>query len=174
LTSPAVPADLFGLSAAVVKPVTTATASPVGVGVIAPAALGGLGVVIVGIGVAALRRGRRRDLVRATPTWTCGVLPEPAMEYTSTSYSKLLRLFFARVLRPERQLHVEYHAGTPLPSTMRYTGEVTHVLEEHVFAPLHALAVRGSSFVRRLQNGSLQAYLAYALIGLIVLLAVSR
>jgi hypothetical protein len=48
------------------------------------------------------------------------------------------------------------------------------VLEEHVFAPLHVFAVRGSSLVRRLQNGSLQAYLAYALIGLIVLLAVSR
>jgi hydrogenase-4 component B len=122
----------------------------------------------------AMRRGRRRELVRATPTWTCGVLPEPAMEYTATSYSKLLRLFFRRVLLPAREVHVEYHPGTSIPSTMHYTGGVTHVLEQHVFGPLHALSVRGSSTVRRLQNGSVQVYLAYALIGLVILLAVGR
>jgi hydrogenase-4 component B len=171
---PGAPPNLFLLSAAPAQLVLEAGGSRAGAGAIAPAALGGVGLVVVAVGLVALRRGRRRELVRTTPTWTNGIIPEPAMEYTSTSYSKLLRLFFARVLRPERELHVEYHAGTPLPSTMRYTGEVTHVLEEHVFAPLHALAIRGSSFVRRLQNGSLQAYLAYALIGLIVLLAVSR
>ena len=98
----------------------------------------------------------------------------PSIMWATTVFAKLIRLFFRIVLRPERELHVEYHAGTPLPSTMRYSGGVTHVLEQRVFGPLHRLTVRGSSTVRRLQNGSLQAYLAYALIGLVVLLALGR
>ena len=112
--------------------------------------------------------------VRRAPTWTCGILPGAALEYTASSYSKLIRLFFRRVLLPERDVHVEYHAGTPLPSEIHYSGEVTHVLEQHIFGPLHRLSIQAASLVRRLQNGSLQLYLAYALVGLLVLLAVAR
>ncbi len=149
-------------------------AGPLAAGSVAPIALGVLAGMATLVGVFAIRRGRRREVVRTTPTWTCGILPDASMEYTATSYSKLLRLFFRQILRPERVVHVEYHTGTPLPVAMRYTGGVTHVLEQHVFGPLHALSVRGSSTVRRLQNGSLQAYLAYALIGLVILFAVAR
>jgi hydrogenase-4 component B len=146
---------------------------------VAPLALAAVGLLVALGGVALLRRARRSSALpagtaRQAPTWTCGVLPEPAMEYTATSYSKLIRLFYRLVLLPERQVRVEYHAGTPLPSAMHYTGSVTHVLDEHVFGRLHRWAVLGSSLVRRLQNGSLQIYLAYALIGLVVLLAVTR
>jgi len=155
-------------------PLAAVTGGPLAAGTVAPAALGAAALLGALVGMVAMRRGRRRELVRATPTWTCGVLPEPAMEYTATSYSKLLRLFFRRVLLPAREVHVEYHPGTSIPSTMHYTGGVTHVLEQHVFGPLHALSVRGSSTVRRLQNGSVQVYLAYALIGLVILLAVGR
>jgi hydrogenase-4 component B len=147
---------------------------PAVAGAVAPALLGVLGAIAVVVSVLALRRGRRRDVLRAAPTWTCGIEPTAAMEYTSTGYSKLIRLFFRRVLLPEREIRVEYHPGTSHPSTIHYSGEVTHVLEEHVFGPLHALSVRASSTVRRIQNGSLQIYLAYALVGFVILLAVAR
>jgi hydrogenase-4 component B len=158
-------------------PATAAVAlagGPLAAGTVSPAMLGALVVLAALAGLLGLRRGRRREAVRSVPTWTCGVLPEPAMEYTATSYSKLIRLFFRQVLRPDRVVHVEFHAGTPVPSTMRYTGGVTHVLDERVFRPLHALSVRASSTVRRLQNGSVQAYLGYALVGLMVLFVMAR
>lgn len=147
---------------------------PLAAGSVAPMALGVLAVMATLVGVFAIRRGRRQEVVRATPTWTGGILPDASMEYTATSYSKLLRMFFRWILRPDRVVHVEYHAGTPLPVAMRYTGGVTHVLEQHVFGPLHSLSVRGSSTVRRLQNGSIQAYLAYALVGLVILFVLAR
>jgi hypothetical protein len=78
------------------------------------------------------------------------------------------------VLLPEREVHIEFHPGSPVPRSISYRGGVTHVLETMVFGPLHGLAVRGAHSIRRLQNGSLQIYLAYTLGALVVLLAISR
>ena len=118
--------------------------------------------------------GGRRGIVRRVATWTCGILPDAVMEYTATSYAKPIRLFFRRVLLPERTLVTEYHPGSPVPHSMRYQGTVTHVFESHLFRPLHRVAIRGAQLVRRLQGGSLQLYLAYALGALVLLLVVAR
>jgi hydrogenase-4 component B len=116
----------------------------------------------------------RRGAARRAPTWTCGILPEPAFEYTSTSYGKLLRLYFGRVLRPQREVQVELHPGTPFPRTIRYSGAARHVIDERVYAPLPRGAVAAAQAARRVQNGSLQLYLAYTVIALVILLLVAR
>jgi hydrogenase-4 component B len=118
--------------------------------------------------------GIRPRTVRRVPTWTGGVLPEAAFEYTATSYAKLIRLYFGPILRPRREVTVEVHAGTPFPRTVRYGGRVSHVIDERLYGPLHRVAVGGAQLVRRLQSGSLQLYLAYAVTTLIVLLLVAR
>ncbi|MBI2781277.1 MAG: hydrogenase 4 subunit B [Chloroflexi bacterium] len=118
--------------------------------------------------------GIRPRTVRRVPTWTCGIAPEPAFEYTATSYAKLIRLYFGPILRPAREVTVEMHAGTPFPRTVRYDGRVSHVIDERLYGPLHRAAVGGAQLVRRLQSGSLQLYLAYAVTTLIVLLLVAR
>ncbi len=118
--------------------------------------------------------GMRRRTARRTATWTCGNVPEAAFEYTATSYSKLIRLYFGPVLRPAREVSVELHPGTPFPRTVRYRGEVSHVLDERLYRPLYRAAVAAAVFVRRLQSGSLQLYLAYSVAALIVLLLVAR
>lgn len=117
------------------------------------------------------RRGRR---VRRAPTWLCGILPEPAFEYTATSYAKLIRLYFGPVLRPRREVTVEVHPGTPFPRVVRYRGSVSHLIDDRLYHPLHRAAVGGAQLVRRLQSGSLQLYLGYAVATLVVLLLVAR
>ena len=116
-------------------------------------------------------RGRR---VRTAPTWTCGIAPEPAFEYTATSYGKLIRLYYGPILRPAREVAVEHHAGTPFPRTVRYRGEVRHVIDERLYRPLHRAAVAAAELARRLQSGSLQLYLGYAVATVIALLLVAR
>jgi hydrogenase-4 component B len=118
--------------------------------------------------------GMRRRKVRRVPTWTCGIAPEPAFEYTATSFAKLIRLYFGPILRPAREISVELHPGTPFPRTVRYHGRVSHVIDERLYGPLHRAAVAGAQLVRRLQSGSLQLYLAYAVTALVVLLLVAR
>jgi hydrogenase-4 component B len=118
--------------------------------------------------------GVRRRTARRAPTWTGGIVPEAAFEYTATSYAKLIRLYYGPVLRPAREVTVELHPGTPFPRTVRYRGEVSHLIDERLYGPLHRAAVAAAQLVRRLQSGSLQAYLAYAVVALVVLLLLAR
>ena len=129
---------------------------------------------LVGVAGSTWLVGVRRRKARRVPTWTCGIAPEPAFEYTATSYAKLIRLYFGPILRPAREISVELHPGTPFPRTVRYRGEVSHVIDERLYGPLHRAAVGAAQLVRRLQSGSLQLYLAYAVAALIVLLLVAR
>jgi hydrogenase-4 component B len=127
-------------------------------------------VVTSAIWLAAIRPGA----VRRVPTWTCGIAPEPAFEYTATSYAKLIRLYFGRILRPEREITVELHPGTPFPRTVRYRGAARHVIDERLYRPLHRTAVGAAQLARRLQNGSLQLYLGYTVATLVILLVLAR
>ena len=111
---------------------------------------------------------------RRVPTWSGGILPEPAFEYTATSYAKLIRLYFGPVLRPVREIAVELHPGTPFPRVVRYHGRAKHVIDERLYEPLHRAAVDGAQLARRLQNGSLQLYLAYSVVALVILLLLAR
>jgi hydrogenase-4 component B len=128
-------------------------------------------VVVTGLTWLAGRRGR---VTRRTSTWTCGIAPEPAFEYTATSFAKLIRLYYGPILRPAREVAVELHVGTPFPRTVRYRGEISHVIDERIYGPLHRAAVGTAQLIRRLQSGSLQLYLAYAVVAVVALLLVAR
>ncbi len=152
------------------SPVTLLPQTPPGTGTVAPLMLGLLAAASIAVALVAVRGLGARRVVRRVPTWTTGILPQAAMEYTATSYSKPIRLFFRAILRPDRDVQVTYRAGTAVPSRMEYRGEITHILDSFVYRPLHDLSIRGASLVRRLQNGSLQVYLAYTMVAIVVLL----
>ena len=116
----------------------------------------------------------RETRVRRAPTWTCGVLPRPEFEYTATSFAKPARLFYEPVYRARRVLDVEYHPGTPFPRRIAYVSAVDHALETRVYRPAHHIAIRVAQAVRRLQQGSLQLYVLYIVIAVVVLLLVAR
>ena len=133
----------------------------------------GFGVLLALLSAALAVAGLVRGRTRREPTWTCGIAPDARFGYTAASFAKPIALFFGRVLRPRRELEVELHPGTPFPRTVRYQSEATLLLEEHVAAPLHRLAVSAAQAIRRLQTGSLQLYLAYTVVTLIALLVVA-
>ncbi len=108
------------------------------------------------------------------PVWSTGVAFRPTMQYTGTSFSKPLRLFFGRVLLPERQIEVIYHGASPLPRLVRYSGRVPALFEERLYLPLRALALWSAGRLRLLQSGSVQAYLLYMMAALAVLLVVAQ
>lgn len=108
------------------------------------------------------------------PVWSTGVVFRPTMQYTGTSFSKPLRLFFGRVLLPERQIDVVYHGASPLPRLVRYSGRVPALVEERIYLPLRSFALWGAGRLRLIQSGSVQAYLLYMMAALAVLLVVAR
>jgi NADH:ubiquinone oxidoreductase subunit 5 (subunit L)/multisubunit Na+/H+ antiporter MnhA subunit len=124
--------------------------------------------------VALIAARRARGPERRVDTWTCGIAPQPAFQYSATSFAKPIRLFFHRVLLPEREIEVEYHPGTAFPVSIRYRSEITLVLEERVFRPLHELSLRASHLARRLQGGAIQLYLAYTVVAVLALILWAR
>jgi hydrogenase-4 component B len=137
-------------------------------------AAAGVGLALAFVAGAIWFIGVRGRAVRHVPTWTTGVAPEPAFEYTGASFAKLILLYFGQVLRPSREVTVELHPGTPFPRTIRYRGEPRQVLEERLYGPVHRAAVGAAQLARRLQGGSLQLYLAYSVVAVVLLLVLAR
>jgi hydrogenase-4 component B len=149
--------------------VAAVTATPRSGNVATYAALAvGLLLALTTAGLALAMRSRTRT--RRVDTWTCGIAPRPAFQYTATSYAKLIRLFFRRVLVAEREILVEYHPGTSFPSSIRYRSHITMLLEERVLGPAHDLSLRGANLARKLQGGAIQLYIAYSVIAVLLLL----
>jgi hydrogenase-4 component B len=114
--------------------------------------------------------GGRRKTVYAD-SWDCGIRGlTPRMQYTATAFTKPLRIIYKRIYLPSRDLKVSYLIKPFFVKSIRYGGEITPFFERYVYEPVtrsvHALARR----VKLLQSGSLQLYLGYILITLIVLL----
>ena len=122
-----------------------------------------------GCGSAALwGRGRRRV---TGPTWGCG-LPglTAANEYTATGFSKAFRMIFSVLYRPRREIQAEYEVSPYYPTAIRFESEIEPAFEKHFYDPFQASLMRAARRMRRVQAGSIHAYLAYIFVALILLL----
>jgi hypothetical protein len=110
-------------------------------------------------------RGSRR--AAPAPTWACGQLVEPALSWTSAGFTKPLRLVLEAVLRPQREIVVLSEGG--VLQEVAYSGHVPQLIEERIYQPLAQVSLFAAAHARRLQSGSLGAYVVY-LAGLVVVL----
>ena len=169
-----VAAILQGVATAALSgaPGAVAAAEPATIGTWAPMLLTITLACLVIVAWAFVRMGH--GVTRRVPTWTCGITPQAAFEYTAASFAKPARLFFEAFYRPERDIRVELVAGTPLRSRVRYRSEVVHVVESRLYHPLHQFSLVLAQTARRLQQGTLQLYVAYIVVAVLVLLLVTR
>jgi hydrogenase-4 component B len=109
--------------------------------------------------------------VRRGPTWDCGLQGlTPRMEYTATGFSKPIRMIFKALFRPRREVQREYDFSPYFAKNLRFESHVEEVFQTRIYRPLSRLVWRGSRRMRALQAGSLQAYLIYVFVTLILLL----
>ena len=139
-----------------------AAAPPTAVGLHLPGT-GSLPTLGIAVALAALAslfvvaRGRR--VAAPAPTWACGQLVEPQLNWTSAGFTKPLRLVLEMVLRPEREIDVHVSGG--VVQEVVYSGRVPHLFDERVYRPVVAGALRAAHHARRLQTGRLGTYVAY-------------
>lgn len=115
-------------------------------------------------------RGPRR--AAPAPVWTCGQHDDPQVAWTLAGFTKPLRLMADPVLRTRRETVTS--GDTPVVEAVRFRGDVPHLFDTHVFEPLVGAASRVARVARRVQSGSLRAYLAYLLALLLALLVLVR
>lgn len=106
------------------------------------------------------------------PAWACGQSPGTELQWTSAGFTKPLHLVLEALLRPRREASVQVSRG--VVQAVVYEASVPHLFDTLLYGPVRRGALRGARVVRRLQSGSLRAYLAYLLAVLGVLLALAR
>lgn len=112
-----------------------------------------------------------RAKTRRAPTWDCGLRGlTPRMEYTATGFSKPIRMIFKALFRPRRQVQREYDFSPFFATTLRFESHVEEVFLTRLYRPFHRVVQRASRRLRAVQAGSLQAYLIYIFVTLLLLL----
>ncbi|MGH7967265.1 MAG: hydrogenase 4 subunit B [Limisphaerales bacterium] len=113
----------------------------------------------------------RRARVRIGPTWDCGLRGlTPHMEYTATGFSKPIRMIFKALFRPRREVQREYDYSPYFATNIRFQSHIEEAFVTRVYRPLNRGILRLSRRMRALQAGSIQAYLIYIFVTLLLLL----
>jgi hydrogenase-4 component B len=89
------------------------------------------------------------------------------MQYTSSSFAQMLVGMFAWALRPMKE---EPQIRGTFPTSSQFHSHVDDTVLEQGVWPVTRLLVQASSWLRVLQQGSIQAYLLYIFAILILLL----
>jgi len=125
-----------------------------------------LAVVLVLAGVVAWRVLPRNG-VRRAPTWACGyAAPTARMQYSSGSFAGIATGWFRWVLRPHLLLRRPRGLAPAKSFRLEHTPDT---MLDAVLIPLGGLIMRTASGARRLQHGSLSAYILYVVAGLAAL-----
>jgi hydrogenase-4 component B len=106
------------------------------------------------------------------PMWLCGQVPHARLAWTSAGFTKPLRLVLTVALRPRRTVSLE--RKHVLVRSAEHSSEIPHLFDEALFRPALRSVLAANRVVRRMQSGSLRAYLAYLLVTLTVVLAIVR
>jgi hydrogenase-4 component B len=126
---------------------------------------GALLIVLIAAGGLALR-GLVRGRSATSGTWDCGyAAPSSSMQYTSSSFAEMLVGFFGWALRP--RTHAPALRG-PFPRKERFHSEVPDTVLDRFVLPASNRIARLFSWFKRLQQGSVHAYLLYILVTLVV------
>jgi hypothetical protein len=133
------------------------------------ALMAALGAAVLGTWLLIVLAGSRS--ARRDDTWGCGRMVQTARtEYTSTSFAEPLRRIFGELYRPTEHVAVKADPKSPyFVQSIEYRAQLLPWFERFLYGPL-AVSVRAlSTVIRALQSGSVNAYLAYMVAVLILL-----
>ena len=87
---------------------------------------------------------------------------------------KPIKIIFSMIYRPRRVVQVEYNVSPYFTRFVRYAGDIEPIFEKYLYDPVAGWILRGSSLFSRLEKATVQAYLIYILILLVVMLLLLR
>lgn len=136
-----------------------------------------LAVILAGFGgaiaaaVALSGRGRRRNV----PAWGCGELrASPRMQYTATSFAEPLVRVFDGVLSPVHNIDAIAEPDAPMmEAPVRFSQRIGDRFEERVYLPTISAVTWWGTTAKRIANGSINRYLAYIFIALLIVVTVA-
>ncbi|PIZ64757.1 hydrogenase 4 subunit B [Candidatus Roizmanbacteria bacterium CG_4_10_14_0_2_um_filter_39_12] len=109
-------------------------------------------------------------------TWDCGTNLTPRMEITSTGFARSIILIFAGILRPSVQHEIEYHdsAMRYFPKSRIVNLSTQDIYQSYLYQPLNSLITGLSVRFKVIQSGSMNVYVSYILIVVVVTIFLSQ
>jgi hydrogenase-4 component B len=117
----------------------------------------------------------RRRTVERRVCWDGGVrrlLPE--MTYTATGFSNPVRVIFQAIFRPTIVEDTRETVAEHFRTAIRREREEVHIVDRFVLQPARRTALRLAAGLATMHRGQLNAYIAYSLFSLIVVLLLLR
>jgi len=124
-----------------------------------------------GVGAfAATWTGNRAKNLAGVP-WDCG-LPGlgPQHEYTATAFSKPIRMVFAALFQPKREIRSLFDVSPYFPKAVHFESEIEQPFEDRIYNPFKRAVLWISGRMRAVQAGSVHLYLSYVFVILVALL----
>jgi len=114
---------------------------------------------------------RRGGSVRRSAVWSCGFPGVNAqMQYTATSFSQPLRRIFSSVYQPREKHQLANHGHKMLTKRVRYTLHIMDLSWQYVYLPIGKLILVMTQWVHWLHSRTLNTYLTYSFVTLLVIL----
>ena len=120
----------------------------------------------------ALRSWPRKAPRRLAPTWTCGITPTSRFDYTATAFAKPLRVIFAALYRPRREIFREVGSSPYAIWLLAYHGEIVDLTETMLYDKLRKWLKTSSEAIRTYSTGRIHGYVSYVLGTLVFVLLV--
>ena len=124
-----------------------------------------LGAVFLAMTVAASRE------TRVAETWGCGILSQNGrMEYTGTGYSEPVVTIFSSVYRTNKTIEKAWlDPDRAIAAGARARMSLIRFFEEYLYLPVAGGALAISSLVRRFHEGTLDTYILYIFVSIVIL-----
>jgi hydrogenase-4 component B len=111
------------------------------------------------------------DRLRRAPAWDCGYPdPNPAIQYSASSFSQPIRRVFGSVIFAAREIGEMPPPSSPAPA--RLTVELHDLIWDALYAPIARGIGFGTEHINILQFLTIRRYLTLVFAALIVLLLV--
>src|SRR3989338_6944550 len=132
------------------------------------------GLMLLAITFGALTAIRPGFVRKFYETWTCGISPEPRLEYTGTAFSRPFAVIFKGILRPKLDVAKVYSVPNFFVKSMTYVGGITPIFESYLYTPVSNFVLKASDRVRWIHTGNIHVYLAYIFVTLLILIMFFR
>jgi hydrogenase-4 component B len=112
-----------------------------------------------------------RLVKRYHKTWGCGINLSPRFEYTATGFAQPIKRVFSTIYQPTVKLETEFLEESRYFAKRRHFElAIEPIFEKYLYDPVVNFFMGIADRLQILQTGSLQLYLAYVFVALVVLL----
>lgn len=103
--------------------------------------------------------------------WACGIVPTVRNQYSAMGFSKPIRWAFRSVLRSQRERTFDEAPTLAGGRKLAYNQSIRHIFDEAFYRKIRQWSLQKVQYIKRLQAGSVQLYVGYILIVIVVVLA---